>query len=103
MTTDTIVKSTTKTKTNVKPPQMYKVIYLNDDRTTYDFVIDTLMEIFGKSFDEALTLAHTVNEEDAAVVAVLPHEIAETKAVEVTSLARKNGFPLQIKIEPESD
>jgi ATP-dependent Clp protease adaptor protein ClpS len=103
MSTDTISKTTTKSKTAVKPPQMYKVIYLNDDVTTYDFVIDTIMGIFGHTFDEALALAHKVNEEESAVVAVLSYEIAEQKSTEVTVLARKNGFPLQIKIEPESN
>jgi ATP-dependent Clp protease adaptor protein ClpS len=101
MSTDTLTRNTTKSKTAVKPPQQYKVIYLNDNVTTYDFVIDTIMEIFGKEFDEALALAHKVNEDNSAVVAILAYELAETKAVEVTSLARRNGFPLQVKIEPE--
>jgi ATP-dependent Clp protease adapter protein ClpS len=35
------------------------------------------------------------------VVAVLPFEIAEQKGVEITLAARANGFPLQIRLEPE--
>lgn len=105
MTTDTLTKvnTTIKSKTTLKRPSMYKIIYLNDNVTTYDFVIDTLMGIFGHEFDAAMALAHQVNEQESAVVAVLPYEIAETKGVEVTTLARKNGFPLQVRIEPDSE
>lgn len=97
------VVTKTKVNTNVKPPQMYKVIYLNDSTTTYEFVIDTLMGIFGHTADSALMLAHQINDDDSAIVAVLSYEIAETKSVEVTKLARQNGFPLQIRVAPESE
>jgi ATP-dependent Clp protease adaptor protein ClpS len=42
-----------------------------------------------------------VHENGSAVVAVLPYELAEQKGIEVTVAARKNGFPLQVKIEPD--
>jgi hypothetical protein len=32
----------------------------------------------------------------------LPFEIAEQKGVEVTMLARGNGFPLSVKLEPNA-
>jgi ATP-dependent Clp protease adapter protein ClpS len=35
-------------------------------------------------------------------VAVLPYELAEQKGIEVTMLARNNGFPLQVKIEQDA-
>jgi ATP-dependent Clp protease adapter protein ClpS len=31
----------------------------------------------------------------------MPYEVAEQKGVEVTVLARKEGYPLQIKLEPD--
>jgi ATP-dependent Clp protease adapter protein ClpS len=34
-------------------------------------------------------------------VATLPYEMAEQKGIEVTLLARTNGYPLQVKIESE--
>jgi ATP-dependent Clp protease adaptor protein ClpS len=97
------VVTKTKVSTDVQPPQMYKVIYLNDHTTTFDFVIESLMSIFGHSVDESLRLAHQVNDEGSAIVAVLSYEIAETKSVEVTKLARQNGFPLQIRVAPENE
>jgi ATP-dependent Clp protease adapter protein ClpS len=43
-----------------------------------------------------------IHNDGSAVVAVLPYELAEQKGVEVTVLARKEGHPLQIKLEPEA-
>jgi ATP-dependent Clp protease adapter protein ClpS len=36
------------------------------------------------------------------VVAVLPYELAEQKGVEITVQARGEGYPLQIKLEPQA-
>lgn len=87
---------------DVEPPKQFKVIYLNDEVTTVEFVIATLLEIFDYGFEEATAITKRIHEEGAAVVAVLPFEIAEHKGVEVTVQARQQGFPLQVKIEPES-
>lgn len=84
---------------NIKPPPMYKVIYVNDDITTMEFVIETLVSIFNLSRNEAEDIMLTIHEEGSAVVAILPYEIAEQKGVEVTVLARNNGFPLVVKLE----
>jgi ATP-dependent Clp protease adapter protein ClpS len=42
-----------------------------------------------------------VHTDGSAIVATLPYEMAEQKGVEVTLLARNNGFPLVVKLEPE--
>jgi ATP-dependent Clp protease adapter protein ClpS len=46
-------------------------------------------------------LTTIIHEQGAGTAAVLPYEMAEQKGVEVTQLARNNGFPLNIKIEPD--
>lgn len=91
----------TKIKPNLKleEPSMYKVVYLNDDVTTMDFVIDSLVEFFAYTEETALDITDKVHEEGSAVVAVLPYEIADQKKSEITMAARKNGFPLQVKLE----
>jgi hypothetical protein len=33
---------------------------------------------------------------------VLPYEIAEQKGIEITLTARGHGYPLQIKLEPDT-
>ena len=86
----------------VKEPPMYKVIYLNDNQTTMDFVIDSLMEFFDYNEETAYTITEDIHEAGSAVVAVLPFEIAEQKGIEVTISARAQSFPLQIKLEPDT-
>lgn len=89
-------------RNDLTPPPKYKVIFMNDNVTSVDFVIAVLQEIFEHSFDTAYELTQKIHNEGSASVAVLPFEIAESKAVETTLLARTNSFPLNVKIEPES-
>lgn len=85
---------------DLQEPGMYKVLYLNDDQTAMDFVIETLVTIFNHSEPIAKDITQKVHNEGSSVVAILPYEIAEQKGVEVTQLARTAGYPLQIKLEP---
>lgn len=92
----------TKTKTNVQvtEPPMFRVIYINDDQTSMEFVIDSLVDHFDYTLDSAHDMTVQIHEAGSAVVAVLPYEIAEQKGIEITVEARSNGYPLQIKLEP---
>ena len=80
-------------------PRLYKVILLNDDYTTFDFVIEILKTIFRKSEEEAINLTLKVDRESSAVVGVYPYEIAQMKVEKTHTLARSAGFPLRAKIE----
>jgi len=90
-------------KQDISEPPMFKLIYLNDNTTSVDFVITTLMNFFDYTSETAEKITFDIHEEGSAVVAVLPYEIAEQKGIEVTVSARTNGYPLQIKLEPEVD
>jgi ATP-dependent Clp protease adaptor protein ClpS len=98
----------TKAVTRVKPtpnfdlrePPLYRVIYINDSVTTMEFVIETLVTIFNHTPESAQEVTMKIHEEGSGTAAILPYEMAEQKGVEVTQLARNNGFPLQIKLEP---
>jgi len=92
-----------KTRLDLKEPPMFKVVYVNDNKTSMQFVIDSLVEHFSFAADTAERIANTVHTEGAAVAAILPFEVAEQKGIEVTVDARKQGFPLQIRIEKEKD
>ena len=94
--------SKTKVDHSIKEPPMFKIIYLNDNQTTMEFVIETLIEFFNYTNETALQITHDIHAAGSAVVAVLPYEIAEQKGIEVTVHARNNNHPLQIKLEPES-
>lgn len=96
------------TKTKIKPnvklaePPMFKVIYINDNQTSMEFVIESLIQYFEYSSDTAQKITTDIHESGAACVAVLPYEIAEQKGIEITVSARSEGYPLQIKLEPDS-
>ena len=86
---------------DVKEPPMYRVVYLNDSKTTYEFVVESLIEYFDYTVDTAAQITVDIHEAGSAIVAVLPYEIAEQKGIEITMLARAQSYPLQIKLEPE--
>jgi len=91
-----------KPKADIPEPIRYNVIYINDEVTTQEFVIETLVIIFNYNRIEAEEMTMKIHAEGSCVVATLPYEMAEQKGVEVTLLARNNGFPLTVKLEPES-
>jgi len=99
--------SKTETKVKIKPnvslqePPLFKIIYINDDVTSMEFVVESLIDYFDYNSDTALNITQNIHEEGSAVVAILPYEIAEQKGIEVTLEARAKGYPLQIKVEAE--
>ena len=97
------VVTANKVKQSLAEPPMFKIIYINDNTTSMEFVIESLMEYFDYTEDTAKQLTVDIHEAGAATVAVLPYEVAEQKGIEVTIDARSHGFPLQIKLEPDVD
>lgn len=94
------------TKAKIKPnnlvaePPMFKVIYINDDKTSMSFVVGSLIDYFEYTPMTAEKITMDIHDAGSAVVAVLPYEIAEQKGIEITVSARSEGYPLQIKLEP---
>jgi ATP-dependent Clp protease adaptor protein ClpS len=96
---DTELKQYVRPVLNIEPPKDFKVIYLNDDVTTYEFVIESLTNIFDYDETDADSKAIEINDAGAGVVALLPFEVAEQKGVEVLLSARNQGYPLEVKLE----
>ena len=92
----------TRTKKAIKEPPLYRVIYINDNTTTMEFVVGSLVEFFDYTLETATQLTVGIHEHGQAIVAVLPFEIAEQKGTEVTNSAREQEYPLQVKLEPDS-
>ena len=86
----------------LQEPPFYKVVYLNDEVTTMEFVVDSLCEFFDYNPDTASNITTDIHSNGSAIVAVLPYEIAEQKGIEVTLDARSKGFPLQVRVEAEA-
>ena len=90
-----------RTRQETKKPDMFKVLLLNDDYTTMDFVIEILEEVFHKSPAEAYRIMMAVHTRGKGLCGIYPHEVAETKVASVVERARSNGFPLLAAMEPE--
>lgn len=93
----TNIKDTTKYRVS----RMYKVIMLNDDYTTMDFVVMVLEKIFHLPSDRAQQVMMTIHTEGQAVVGVYTLDIAKTKVGQVTIMAQEEGFPLRLIYQPE--
>lgn len=99
--------SKTDTKIKIKPnlalkePPLFKIIYFNDEVTSMEFVVGSLIDYFNYNENTAASLTQDIHNQGSAVVAILPYEIAEQKGIEVTLEARSQGYPLQVKIEAE--
>ncbi len=95
--TDGAVKERAKTKS--QDPTLYRVVLLNDDYTTMEFVIHVLETVFQKSPAEAYQIMMHVHVNGRGIAGVYPWEVAETKVETVTSMARHAEFPLRAQIE----
>ena len=83
----------------LKRPSMYKVILLNDDYTTKEFVVHVLMLFFGMDQEKAWQVMNAVHTSGSAVVGIYPRDIAETKSEQVNAYAQENQYPLRSIVE----
>ena len=86
-------------KTKEVEPTLYKVVLLNDDYSTMDFVIRVLEEVFQKSPAEAYRIMMDVHVNGRGIAGVYTYEIAETKAEKVGDMAHEAGYPLRATVE----
>ncbi len=89
------------TRKKVKEPSMYRVLLLNDDYTTMDFVVEVLRFVFHKSLTDATRIMLNVHRKGVGMCGIYPFEVAETKVNTVEALARERGFPLKCTMERE--
>jgi ATP-dependent Clp protease adaptor protein ClpS len=77
-----------------------KVLLLNDDRTTMEFVVQVLEDIFGKTREEALRMVLDIHRDGSGVCGTYDRERAWNLAKSVADLARRNHYPLRCVVEP---
>ncbi len=75
------------------------MVILNDDFTTFEFVISVVMTVFNKTYEEACTIAETTHVNQKATVGTYSLDIARSKVAKATAMAREEGFPLRFDIE----
>lgn len=91
----------TQERVRVKPPKMYRVILLNDDFTTMEFVVQILETIFQKSPSEAMQIMLQVHKSGRGVAGIFSKQIAEAKIDGVHAQAQREGFPLKCVMEED--
>ena len=83
----------------MQEPTLYKVVLLNDDYTTMDFVLRVLETVFQKAPAEAYRVMMQVHLNGRGLAGMYPWEVAETKVETVRTLARDAGYPLRAALE----
>lgn len=99
MSTETTVEE--KVVVALQPPGLWKVVFLNDDQTPMELVIDLLTGIFKHNESKAKDITLEIHEQGSGVAGIYPFEIAEQKGMEATGIARQNGAPLRVVVDPE--
>ncbi|HAK46283.1 MAG TPA: ATP-dependent Clp protease adapter ClpS [Spirochaeta sp.] len=95
--TESIVLDNAENK--IKPPDMYRVVLLNDHYTPMDFVIEILRTVFHKNPVEATKIMFEVHRKGSGLAGVYIHDIAATKVQQVDQLARYEEYPLKCTME----
>ncbi|GHV86607.1 ATP-dependent Clp protease adapter protein ClpS [Spirochaetia bacterium] len=88
-----------KRREKLKEPEDYRVILLNDNYTTMEFVVEVLMIVFHKKEEDATRIMLDVHQKGKGIVGVYPFDIAHTKAGQVHVLAKEYEFPLKCIVE----
>jgi ATP-dependent Clp protease adaptor protein ClpS len=86
-------------RSRTKPPRLYKVVLLNDDYTTMEFVVEVLETIFAMNRERAIQIMLKVHKEGSATCGVYPRDIAETKVAQVLAVAKDREHPLRCILE----
>ena len=89
----------TRTRPQTRKPSMYRVLLLNNDYTTQEFVVIVLRKYFNKSAEEAVRIMLHVHNHGVGECGVYTYEVAETKVTQVMDFARKHQHPLQCIME----
>ena len=90
-----------KNSQELQEPCRYKVLLLNDDYTTMDFVVMVLMVVFRRSLEESQKIMFNVHKNGKGLCGIYAFEVAETKAVQVGAMAEQHKFPLKCSLEEE--
>ena len=85
----------------VKEPELYKVVMLNDNYTTMEFVVEILTDIFGKTEAEARKIMLEIHKQGRGVAGIYIYDIALSKVEQVERKAKSKGFRLKCVVEKE--
>jgi len=81
-------------KSNLKIPNRFEVLLLNDDYTSMEFVVEILRKFFHKDFSAAEAIMLKIHIDGEAVCGTYSYDVAQTKVSQVIEYSRKNDQPL---------
>jgi len=87
------IESKTTTQ-ELKIPNRFEVILLNDDYTSMEFVVEVLRQFFQKEFLAAEAIMLKIHIDGEAVCGIYSYDVAQTKVSQVIEYSRKNQQPL---------
>ena len=79
----------------------WKVIAHDDNRTKMEFVVRLMIQVFNKTLILAEAIMWQVHMEGQSVVATYPKKEAERLTRKAIFMARMEGFPFMLTIEPD--
>lgn len=85
---------------DLAPPPRYAVVFINDDYTPMDFVVGLLVQYFQKTPEQAEAITMEVHEKGEGIAGVYPKDIAETKMVQVCTIAQHQQHPFRADVKP---
>lgn len=88
-----------RSRPEIKPPPLYKVILLNDDYTPMEFVVHVLEHFFRMSREQATQVMLHVHMRGKGVCGVFSRDVAETKVNQVNRYSREHHHPLMCSME----
>lgn len=88
-------------KIDMKLPNLYNVIFFNDDITPIGFVLQVLIDVFGHSKESAAKIIVNIESNGSGVVGTYIKSIAEAKVILVRECAIKANYPLTVTMEKE--
>jgi len=87
--------------TENEEPKMCKVLVINDDYTTMEFVMKLLIKVFYKNEQEAEAITMAVHNKGQGVAGIFTKEVAEAKRYQAEMWAREEEHPLKLEVEKE--
>lgn len=87
-------------KPQLKEPQMYQVVLLNDDYTPMDFVVELLELFFFHSREKATKIMLDIHHAGKGVCGIYTEDVAATKTTLVNEYSQSNQHPLRCEFEP---
>jgi len=92
----------TEERVNLKRPDMYRVVLLNDDYTPREFVVWILMRVFYKGETESTRIMLDTHTSGKSAIGVYTYDVATTKIAQVDKIAKQYEHPLTCILEVES-